>query len=155
MLRALLKPSAYPKVIACLLILFLSSQCSTARGGKSQETDRALSTIHRVIKRTFANSIEKQSQNTRTYYSKYHAPGKNLLAGYLDKTYRGQLVASILGARRPYRVAFSYRVEKRVNGRFKLSNYDKNLARYYKDKFDDDLASRPDERDVIDDFRPY
>jgi hypothetical protein len=39
--------------------------------------------------------------------------------------------------------------------KYKFNRYDKGLAKKYLEKVQSYLVSRPEERDLIDDFRPY
>lgn len=116
---------------------------------------RSLSSLHKLVRKTMVGAIKKRSENTRVYHSKYHAVGMDINAGTAKKKERGQLIVSIMGDRRPYKVTFLYRIEKKMGGEFKFDRYDKSLALQYKERFDENLASRPEDRDVIDDFRPY
>ena len=116
---------------------------------------RPLNTLHKAVNYTMSGAIKRRSPNTRTYYSHYHKPGKDLNAGIAKGNERGQLVLSILGDRRPYKVVVLYKIDKLNGGKFKFDRYDKSLALHYRAKLKEYLASRPEERDVIDDFRPY
>ena len=61
----------------------------------------------------------------------------------------------ILGDRRPYSIIALYRIERLSGKEWQFNRYDKSLAQQYLDKVNEVLASRPVDRDLIDDFRPY
>lgn len=116
---------------------------------------RPLKDIRKAIHYALKNNIKNQSQNGRTYFSVYHRPGMDLrLSAYKQKE-RAQVVVTILGDRRPYEVAVIYKIDKLVGSKYHLDRYDKVLAGKYLEKVETYLASRPEERDIIDDFRPY
>lgn len=133
-----------------------SIQCaSKTKAIRSEDYMRPLKDIRKAVHYTFRNKIKRKSENNRTYYSVYHRPGMDLhLSAYKQKE-RAQLVMTILGDRRPYHVSVLYRVEKLNGKKYSLSRYDKSLAKQYLEKLETYLASRPEERDMIDDFRPY
>lgn len=101
------------------------------------------------------NKVKKVSENGRTYYSDYHKPGMDLNMSINNQKERAMLAITILGDRRPYQVAVLYKVDRLKGGKFHFDRYDKKIAQAYLDKIDEYLAGRPEERDVIDDFRPY
>lgn len=158
MLKALFKIFGYSSCALWLPILLLvNTQCSSVtRGGvKTSPLTRSLNDLHRAVKSTMRGAIKKRSPNTRTYYSNFHAPGMDINAGVAKRTERGQVVMTITGDRRPYQIIIVYRIETRSDQSFHFSHYDKGLALKYREKLKEHLASRPEQRDVIDDFRAY
>lgn len=139
-----------------LLILVVTSHCSTiSHSITSDEIGRPLSAIRKAVYFVFKGQVKSKSQNDRTYYSEWHRPGKSLKLSAYKQKQRARLAVTILGDRRPYRVAVVYQVEELKGLDYQLKGYDKNTASLYLKKIEDFLASRPEERDIIDDFRPY
>jgi DNA gyrase/topoisomerase IV subunit B len=121
----------------------------------SGELLRPLKDVRRAVYFALSDKVKRQSRNQRTYYSKYHRPGKDIrLSAYKQKE-RGQVAITILGDRRPYTVSVVYKIEALKGRKYELARYDKELAELYLSKVEEYLAGRPEERDVIDDFRPY
>ncbi len=153
--------TGYPKIVtwlfAWIAILALTSQCSSAaRGGVSgDELRRPLNDIRKAIYVTMQGKVKRKSENNRTYFSTFHRPGQDLRLTAYKQPERAQLAITILGDRRPYKVAVVYKIDKLSGGEYRFDRYDKSLARQYLDKVEKYLASRPEERDIIDDFRAY
>ncbi len=148
--------SGYSKLVKWLLILVTTAQCSSLGSGvESDEILRPLKSVRKAVYYVFKGRVKRKSRNGRTYYSEWHRPGKSLkLSAYKQKE-RARLEVTILGDRRPYQVAVAYRVEELSGRDYELKGYDMNLAKKYLREIEDFLAARPEERDVIDDFRPY
>jgi hypothetical protein len=153
----LFKGFAYSTALTCLFTYsFILTSCSTPRGGvTTEELMRPISVLHRAVNSVMNGGIKSRSVNSRTYLSQFHAVGMDLNAGYKKKKERGQLEITILGDRRPYNINIIYRIESLVGSKFVFSRYDKSLASQYLSKLNEYLASRPEERDVIDGFKPY
>ena len=152
----MVKLFGYSKISLCLVILAMTSQCTTAgKGAISGELARPLKDVKKAVYFAFKGNVKRKSQNGRTYYSEYHRPGKNLSFSSKGQKERAILMITVLGDRRPYVVKTIYKVFKLSGGRFTTDRYDKKLAQHYLGLIEEYLASRPEERDVIDDFRPY
>ena len=148
----------YSRVVICLFILATSVQCTTnvkGRGVKSIKFQRPLRDVRKAIYYAMGGNVPRKSQNGRTHYSPWHQTGKKLNSSAFKKATRGQLQITLLGDRRPYWVIVVYRVEKLDGKEYELDRYDMKIANKYLEKIEDFLAARPEERDVIDDFRPY
>ncbi len=138
-----------------VISFFLSGCASTFRGAQTEELLRPIETLNKAVYFTMKGSILRQSENQRTYYSNYHIPGNDINAAATNKEKRAQVIMTILGDRRPYRILVLYRVEIKDGKSYSLDHYDKSRAQYYLDQLNEYLASRPEQRDMIDDFRPY
>lgn len=148
---------AYPTLPTHLLIFMMSTLffLGCASSVKSDEMNYPLIKLHQVTNHAMKGAVLRKSDNNRIYFSKYHAPGIDINAGVGKKKERGQLVISIFGDSRPYYLVVLYRIEVLDGGKFSLDRYDKGIAQKYLDQINQYLASRPEDRDVIDDFRPY
>lgn len=140
----------------CLLITNLVFGCaSRTKRVQTEELQRSLRDVRTAIVYALDDKIAKRSLNNRTYYSKFHRPGESLSVTAYKQRERAQVVISILGDRRPYIVRVVYRIDRLRGSKFKVDRYDNGLASEYLEKVEQYLASRPEERDIIDDFRPY
>lgn len=159
MLRPLFSQSDYPNLTTHLFILLFGSlflgACSSLSTVKSDDLDVPLIKLHQATAYTLQGNVLRKSANNRTYFSKYHAIGTDTNVGYGKKKERGQVVISLFGDGRPYTIAILYRIEGLDGGEFSLDRYDKDIAKKYLERINQYLASRPEDRDVIDDFRPY
>ena len=157
MLRALVKSFGYSKVVICILTLLLSVQCANfgKKGVTSDNLVRPLKSLRKAVYYGLQNKVKNKSQNGRTYFSEHHRPGTNLNVSAYKHPERAQVIVSILGDRRPYQILVIYKIDKLRGGKYSLSRYDKSLAKKYLERMEAYLASRPEERDIIDDFRPY
>ena len=140
-----------------LTTALLSTSCSlkNKKSLRIEKISQPLRIVRQTVEYAMIGAIKKKSENRRIYFSKYHQPGKELVKSPTGNIKRAQLIIGILGGRSPYTVEVAYRVEKYENGKYRLSHYDKRLARKYYDFVQEYLASRPDGVDMIDDFRPY
>lgn len=116
---------------------------------------RPLKDIRRAVNYALQGKVKNKSENNRTYYSKYHRPGKDIRLSATNQKERAQVVVTILGDRRPYQVTVLYRIDRLTNGKYHKDHYDKGLASKYLEKIETYLSSRPEERDIIDDFKAY
>ena len=111
--------------------------------------------IHKAIEYAMPGGIRKRSRNNRVFYGHYHPPGKNPKINARRKLIRAHAVIKILGDRRPYAIEIQYLIEKYKEGDYEVSKNDAGLADGVKKKLEDYLGSRPDNRDLIDDFRAF
>lgn len=148
---------AYPKISLWLVMLATLSHCaSVTKGGvESKALRRPLADIRKAVYFTMDNRVKYKSENNRTYFSYYHRPGKDLRLSSYKQNERALLAITILGDQRPYRVAVVYRIDQLNGKKYQFKKYDKTLAASYLEKLVNYLASRPEERDIIDDFRAY
>jgi hypothetical protein len=116
---------------------------------------RSLDSLHQAARFALTDAVASRSENTRTYRSHFHVPGTDMNARPRPGKDRAQVIIQILGDRRPYQLAVSYRIESFQNGEYSFDRYDDKLGERILNRMLDYLASRPVERDVIDDFRPY
>ena len=145
----------YPKTFICLVIFTILGGCATPGGVESDPIMLSTSRLHQAARFALVDSIKSRSQNTRTYISHHHIPGTDVNALAKPGEDRGQVTIQILGDRRPYRLLVIYRVDKFEGGEYRFARYDKEIAQKFLKRMQDYLASRPVERDMIDDFRPY
>ena len=144
------------KKLACLILSFFIVNLTSCSSKKVYLSDlnRSLNTLQLAIKYALKGRA-KLSSNSRTYFSPYHLPGMDINALATNKKRRGRVIISINGNRRPYRITIAYAVEEYRFGKYRFDYYDKEKAKKYKEKIQEYLVSRPEHRDLIDDFQAY
>lgn len=154
----LVNQPAYSKISLWVVTFLMATQCTSSsfKGGvTSDELRRPLNDIRRACYYALKNKVKSKSENNRTLFSDYHRPGLDpRLKAYKTKE-RGQALITVIGDRRPYRVVVVYRVERREGSDYVFDRFDKGLAEQYLAKVEKYLASRPEDRDIIDDFRAF
>jgi len=145
----------YSKILLCLATLLGLCGCVSTDGVESDPIMLSTNRLHQAARFALVDSIKSRSQNTRTYISHHHIPGTDVNALAKPGEPRGQVTIHILGDRRPYRLLVVYRVDKYENGTYHFDRYDNEIAQKFLKRMQDYLASRPVERDMIDDFKPY
>lgn len=145
----------YPMFLICLFVFLGLCGCVSSGGVESDPIMLSTNRLHQAARFALMDSIKSRSQNTRTYISHHHIPGTDVNALAKPGEPRGQVSIHILGDRRPYRLLVVYRVDKFEQGAYHFDRYDKKIAQKFLKRMQDYLASRPVERDMIDDFRPY
>ena len=145
------------KLILGLSLLVSSLGCSNVRGRgvSSEEFRRPIRDVRKAVYYAMQGNVPRKSENGRTFFSPWHKPGMDLNRSSYKQNERGQLRITILGDRRPYWVKVVYAIETLDGRKYSLNRYDIGIAKKYLSKVEEYLASRPEERDVIDDFRPY
>ncbi len=152
MLKPVSKGFAY-SILGICLISFLNG-CASKRA-YLKDLNRSRNTIHLAIKYALKGNVKKLSSNFRTYFSPYHLPGMDLNALTTNKKKRARVMISVHGNRRPYSITIAYIIEEYRFGKYRFDYYDRKRAGKYKEKIEEYLASRPEQKDIIDDFLPY
>lgn len=164
-----LKSRVLFSVLMALVISCLSA-CATSsfRTGENQ----SFSEIQKAIGDMFPRGISEVSSNQREFTSKFFRPSELGFKEDLTKDgrlRRAQALVVVLGDRRPYKVEVSVRVEERVNeaevqkfrkgdieaGSYESDGNDGRLAKRLAEKIQNYLYQRSQNKNFIDDFRPF
>lgn len=156
-------------VMAAFLALAFAG-CATA----SFETlpSHSFAEIQKAIGETFPRGISEVSSNQREYTSKYFRLSELGFREDITKTgnlRRAQALVIVLGDRRPYKIEVSAHVEVRNDeasvmkiskgdveaGRFDQDGSDARLAKRLAERIQDYLYRRSQNKNFIDDFRPF
>ena len=114
----------------------------------------SLNFIRYVITNHIPRGVRLISPNDREYYSNYFSP-HDPEEDATEKRERAYVSVLVLGDRRPYRMKVSVHLERKTNSGYTKSGHDKNLAKQIAGQLEDELAKGRDDRNVIDDFRPF
>ena len=119
------------------------------------EVNRSLVTLYQAIAYASPGGVLRRSKNNRVFYSHYHPPGGDFKRDARRRKKRAQSVITLMNSKRPYLITFEYRVEQRFNGKYEQISTSEKQANRVKRRLEDYLASRPDNTDMIDDFRAF
>ncbi len=148
--KVISKKLFYSVLSVCLISLI---NCSSKKAHLT-DLNRSLNTLQLAIKYALKGNV-KLSSNSKTYFSPYHLPGMDINALANNKKKRARIIITISGNRRPYRITVAYVVEEYRFGKYRFDHYDKKRAKKYKKRIQEYLVSRPEQKDIIDDFQPY
>lgn len=140
-----------------LIGVFVLSGCTTPDEPYAERAaiNAPVGTIIKSFDRA-AIGIRGKSPNGRELVSKYHSPGGDGYDYAATNPERAYSKLKILGERRPYTLRIQYIVEVRNDqGVYSVKKYDQRQAKKVLKALVDDLVTRPDREDFIDDFRPF
>lgn len=142
-----------------VLLLALLSACA---GAKLTDVNYSLSGINAAIEKELTMGIQGYSENHREYYSKpfvIKQSDQDKKEGYRR---RGRAKVVVLGDQRPYTIEADVWIERaRVNKKGEMSSeyevlsHDKRLARLLLKNILASIERRDQDRNFIDDFRPF
>ena len=148
----MLRVSLSKHFVLWTLVFFGLWSCSHfSRGEKIENLDRPLLELQKSAASTLPGGMKSYSENAREFYSN---PFKVSGSGYATaKSNEKHLLAHVLvlGDRRPY--VIEIRVYKVVNSQ--RVGTDNKLEKRLKNEILADLAKRRENRNVIDNFRPF
>ena len=143
------------KTATCLAITFAVSGCATQGKVVQSPVSHSLNWIVYVIRQTAPQGVRKVSANGREFLSNYFSPSAGFAEEAGTKRERAFARFLILGDRRPYRTEVSVHVEKKTESGYRESRFDDELAASLARKIKAELAKGREERNAIDDFRPF
>jgi hypothetical protein len=140
------------KFSAILLFIFMSGCVTMKPGVVITDTPLNMSETRKVISTIIGQPIEI-SENGRDMYSQYYdSYGLDYELGKKD---RFQTQVSILNDRRPYDIRVLVVVEERRGQQFVRVGHDKERSKKVADRIQRALNESRDNRNVIDDFKPF
>lgn len=144
--------SVLNKFFGITAFLFFAS--CTHRGVMIEETPLGISETRKVI--TSVIGIPRSiSENGRELYSQYF-DRKGRVDEFKNARERLYSVVTILGERRPYNIEVVVNIQNReVNGQFYEAGHDERRAVELAEKIRKALNESRDNRNIIDDFRPF
>lgn len=147
-----------------IFLLWISCSCSTSTV-KWDEVNFSLAEIQKATARTLPGGIREISTNEREYLSRYFLPNAKVVQPEyaINAPLRAYAKIVILGDRRPYQINVEVFTERRVGFRnnnredpiFEHSGQDAALAANLAQKLKGLLIKGRDNRNLIDDFRPF
>jgi hypothetical protein len=149
--------SKISSLFAINLILVMISGCSTPQYQTTPDISLSVGTITKVVISSFPGGLREKSQNGRELLSEYFSPTQDDPHFDSEKSqYRAYVKAIVLGDRRPYTLDLGVFIEERVGPKvYNLVMNDKKLTTKYHNIINEKLAQSREDRNVIDDFRPF
>ncbi len=137
-----------------LIILFLLG-CQTTHVEVAQEQSYSLIGIKKAITSVIPAGIRKEGDNGRLLVSGYYSRHNEDDFDFEKARQRAYVEILILGDRRPYKVLLDVIIEERVEGKYVVTGRDKRSARQFAEAISKKLTQSREDRNVIDDFRPF
>ena len=141
------------KIIWTLVLMLPIISCSSA-DVQIEGQNRSLAEIKNAILTTIGRP-RVISENQREITSKYY--GRNSDTDFDPNRSKERLYTKyiILGERRPYDLTVQVLVEQKIDGQYELIGEDEKLSLKAAKELSQKLNQSRDNRNVIDDFRPF
>ena len=144
-----------------LVILFVASTlvwlfagCASGVVMQNQPTT-SLNLLQFAITQSLPRGLRNKSENQREFFSRYFSPDAPYDANAVIGRERAYAHVLILGDMRPYRTDVRVYRERKTSSGYSRAKLDKKLARQVAARIQEHLAKGREERNVIDDFRPF
>lgn len=139
--------------ICCLISL---NGCSTPGAHKLGGFELPLTDIQQAVLSELPLSNRSVSSNGREMVSNYFIFKNGKIEAPGISSVRYSLKVIVLGDRRPYSIQTLVSVEKRSGrGEYSVTGHDLRLAKIFALRIQTRLTKRPNDRNVIDDFRVF
>ena len=119
------------------------------------DINRPFGVVRAAVKESCPGGVRKTSENGREFDSKYFAPKGPLDVDASAEVFRETAHITILGAGRPYSVSIDSYVEKKSNRGYDGYGRDSSRAKEIAERIKTGLSNRRDDRNMIDDFKPF
>ena len=135
--------------------LGLLTSCETAV--TINNVNRPYGILRAAVKESLPGGIRKVSENAREYDSYYFAPKGPLDVDAEKAKVRESAHVTILGSGRPYEISVEVSVERRSanSNVYERDGHDERRAKEIARQIQTGLSNRRDERNMIDDFKPF
>ncbi len=118
------------------------------------DIDKSLVDLQRIAEESLPVGRRSVSRNAREFYSEYFVEKDGKFESYEKGDTRYYAIIRVLGDRRPYDMDVDV-VEEHKHSRFQKVGSDERLARVIKRRVQKTLYERREDRNIIDDFRPF
>jgi hypothetical protein len=136
------------------LFLFLLSSCvSTAV--KTKDFNRPYGVVRATVQKAMPLGVRSTSRNGRTYESNYFIPRGTWEEDGTEAKERAFARATILGSGRPYTVECWVLRQRKEAGGYSAPEIDDDLSGRLATKIEEGIANRREDRNMIDDFKPF
>lgn len=120
-----------------------------------EDIDKPFGVVRATVKEILPGGIRKTSDNGREFDSNYFAPKGPLDVDAASANFRETAKLVILGAGRPYTVSIDTFIEKKSGKAYEAYGRDPGRAKEIARRFETSLSKRRDDRNMIDDFKPF
>jgi len=138
------------------LVFFYTFMVGCASTQESREYNRPWGVVRATVQKNMPLGIRTTSRNGRTFESNFFIPKGNWDDDGTDAKDRAFARSTILGSSRPYTVEVTvYRQRKLGPGEYSEPEADDVLTERLANKIETDIANRREDRNIIDDFKPF
>jgi hypothetical protein len=141
------------QIMGLLAAAGLLVSCET--GSTIEQVNRPYGVLRAAVKESLPGGIRKQSENAREYDSFYFSPKGSIDNDAEKARVRESAHVTILGAGRPYTIEVDVNIEIKGNGGYEKTGHDFRRALEIAKKIQTGLSNRRDDRNMIDDFKPF
>ncbi len=120
-----------------------------------EDVDRPFGVVRAAVKESLPGGIRKTSDNGREFDSNYFAPKGPLDVDGSAGNFRETAHIKILGAGRPYSITIDATIEKKTPRSYENYGRDPGRAKEIETRVRTGLSKRRDDRNMIDDFKPF
>lgn len=142
-------------MVTIQLVFFSVFFMGCATSSNSREFNRPWGVVRATVQKNLPLGIRTTSRNGRTYESNFFVPKGNWDEDGTDSRERAFARATIFNASRPYRVEASVFRQRKISGGYSEPELDEELSERLVSKIASDIANRRDDRNIIDDFKPF
>ncbi len=135
-----------------ILVLIL---CSCQSLATIEDIDKPLQVARSTIKESLPGGARKVSENGREYDSNYFAPKGPFDVDGSAGTFRETAHVVVLGAGRPYAITVEVFIEKREGRNYEVIGRDGARTKELVRRITTGLSNRRENRNMIDDFKPF
>ena len=141
-------------VMATQLVLVLIL-CGCESLATIDDIDKPLQVARSTIKESLPGGPRKVSENGREYDSNYFAPKGPFDVDGSSGTFRETAHVVVLGAGRPYSITVEVFIEKRDGRSYEVIGRDSARTKELVRRIRTGLSNRREDRNMIDDFKPF
>ncbi len=141
------------QALSMLSAVLLIAGCESA--GSIEDINRPFGVVRAAVKESLPGGARLTSQNGREFESNYFAPKGPLDVDGSNGNFREYAHVVILGAGRPYAISIDAIVEKKEGRDYEVYGRDSGRAREITKRIQTGLSNRRDDRNMIDDFKPF
>lgn len=152
-----LRPAGKLSLLMTIQLVFFCAfvtACSTT-SATSREYNRPWGVVRATVQKNLPLGVRTTSRNGRTFESNYFIPKGNWDDDGADAKERAFARATILNSSRPYQVEVAVFRQRKISGGYSAPELDDELSERLSNKIANDIANRREDRNIIDDFKPF
>jgi hypothetical protein len=142
------------RTLSLVIFLFTFAACA-GKAVVMKDMDYSLAQLQKIVSNNLPNGLRKTSPNDREFFSKYFIFHRGKIRDATGLNQRSYAHIYVLGDRRPYNIEVHVYTERVSKGYFSIVGEEKKLAVQISQHIREDLAKGRDNRNVIDDFKPF
>ena len=120
-----------------------------------EDINRPFGVVRAAVKESLPGGTRLTSENGREFDSNYFAPKGPLDVDGSTGNFRETAHIAVLGAGRPYSISVESIIEKKAGRGYEVYGRDPSRATEIGKRIQTGLSNRRDDRNMIDDFKPF